>query len=50
MKRSDQVFNQDISPRAILVELGGVDNTLEEINNTLEVFAKVLSEYINEEL
>ena len=43
-------FNQDLSDRAILVELGGVDNTLEEINNTLEVFARVLSEYINEEI
>ena len=50
MKRSDQVFNQDVSPRAILIELGGVDNTLEEINNTLYVLAEVLSEYIKEEL
>ena len=50
MKREDQVFNQDISPRAILLELGGVDNTLEEINNTLYVFARILADYINEEL
>lgn len=50
MKRSDASFNQDLSPRAILIELGGVDNTLEEINNTLHVLAEVLSEYIKEEL
>ena len=43
-------FNQDLSTRAILLELGGVDNTLEEINNTLEVFASVLNDYINEEI
>ena len=43
-------FNQDLSNRAILLELGGVDNTLEEINNTLEVFAKILYEYISEEI
>ena len=48
--RKDGRFNQDLSDRAILVELGGVDNTLEEINNTLEVFAKILYEYINEEI
>jgi stage II sporulation protein P len=48
--RKDGRFNQDLSDRAILVELGGVDNTIEEINNTLEVFAKILYEYINEEI
>jgi len=50
MKRSDVIFNQDLSSRAILIELGGVDNTLEEINNTLYVLAKVLSDYVKEEL
>lgn len=45
-KRDDVRFNQDVSPHAILLELGGVDNTLEEINNTLEVFAEVLNEYM----
>lgn len=48
--RKTSKFNQDLHKRAILLELGGVDNSLEEINNTLEVFAKILSEYINEEL
>ena len=48
--RKNSRFNQDLSSRAILLELGGVDNTLEEINNTLDVFARILSEYINEEL
>lgn len=49
MKRSDVIFNQDLSSNAMLIELGGVDNTIEEINNTLEVLAEVLSEYIKEE-
>lgn len=48
--RKTSRFNQDLSERAILLELGGVDNTLDEINNTLEVFAKVLKEYIDEEI
>ena len=50
IKRDDVIFNQDLSPRAILIELGGVDNTLEEINNTLYVLAKVIKDYIKEEL
>ena len=47
-KRNDARFNQDISEKAFLIELGGVDNTLEEINNTLEVLANILSEEIND--
>ena len=50
MKRKDVIFNQDLSHNAILIELGGVDNTLEEVNNTLKVFAEVLYDYIKEEL
>lgn len=49
MKRKDVIFNQDKSPYAILIELGGIDNTLEEINNTLEVLAYILNEFIIEE-
>lgn len=39
------VYNQDISPEAIIVEIGGVDNTVEELHRSAEVFADVLSEY-----
>lgn len=49
LNRDDSVFNQDISNNAILLELGGVDNTIEEINNTLKVFSLVLKEYIDDE-
>lgn len=47
MYRTDVTFNQDLSPTLILLEVGGVDNTLEEINNTLYVIANVLNEYFN---
>lgn len=47
-KRDDAKFNQDISSTAMLIELGGVDNTLEEINNSLELFSKIFVEYIGE--
>jgi stage II sporulation protein P len=38
------LYNQDLSPNSILIEVGGVDNTFEEMNRTLEVFADVFSE------
>lgn len=47
-KRNDVVFNQDLSKNAILIEMGGVDNTLEEINNSLYILAKSLKDYIIE--
>lgn len=46
--RDDARFNQDISDNAILLELGGVDNTIEELNNTLYILANILKEYLNE--
>lgn len=40
------VYNQDFSPNVILLELGGPYNTLEEIENTLTVFADVINSYL----
>ena len=38
-------FNQDLSEKAILVEFGGVDNTFEELYNSAEILAEVISDY-----
>ncbi|MDW0111117.1 stage II sporulation protein P [Sporosarcina aquimarina] len=38
------VYNQDVSPTAVLIEVGGVDSTLEEMRRTTEVLADALSE------
>ena len=43
------VYNQDFSKNLLLIELGGVDNTILEVSNSINVFAKVLSEYIKED-
>ena len=43
------VYNQDLSPNIILIEVGGVDNNIDEINNTLDILSKVIGDYINEE-
>ena len=48
--RNDVIFNQDLSERAILIELGGVDNTIDEITSSLEVIAYAINEYILTEM
>ncbi len=41
-------YNQDFSPHTVLIEVGGQYNSIEEVNNTLKVLAKVLFLYISE--
>ena len=43
------IYNQDLSPNCILIEVGGVDNTIEEVNNTMEALANMLAIYIKGE-
>lgn len=38
-------YNQSISPNSILVEVGGVENTLEESYRTIDVLSEVLADY-----
>ncbi len=45
-KGVDGVYNQDISSKAILIEVGGVDNTIEDVLNTVEALSHVLFECI----
>jgi stage II sporulation protein P len=40
------VYNQNISPTAILIEIGGPDNTLEETYRTVELLSSAISEVI----
>ena len=40
------VYNQDFHPNTILIEVGGVDNTIDEVYNTCEAIGDVLTEYI----
>lgn len=43
------VYNQDFSSNCILIEVGGEENTTEEVANTIEVIAEMLNYYIREE-
>lgn len=47
-KQGHGEYNQSVSPGSLLIELGGINNTLQECYNTAEVFADVLSTYIKE--
>ncbi len=42
---NNSVYNQDLSNNAMLIEIGGVDNTFEEMYWTVNAFADVFSEF-----
>lgn len=42
------IYNEDFDKNLILIEVGGQYNNIIEVSNTLEIFAKILSLYINE--
>lgn len=44
------IYNQDIHPNTILVELGGQYNNIVEVNNTIEVLAEAIFKYVKGEL
>ena len=44
------IYNQDISPNTLLIEVGGVDNTIEEVYNTMNAIADVLAKHIKGEV
>lgn len=44
------IYNQDLSPKSILIELGGQYNEIEELNNTIEILAKVILKSLEVEI
>lgn len=43
------IYNQNLSPNAILIELGGQYNNITEINNTLPILADAIYHYVKGE-
>lgn len=43
------IYNQDLSPNCVLIEVGGVDNTIEEVYNTMNALADILNKHIKGE-
>ena len=42
------VYNQDLNSNVILIEIGGHENNIDEVNNTLELVAISIKEYLDE--
>lgn len=42
------IYNQDLNPNMILLEVGSQHNTIDEVLNTMELLAPILAEYVNE--
>ena len=43
------IYNQDFNKNVMLIEVGGVDNTIEEVFNSLKILADCLYQYIKED-
>lgn len=43
------IYNQDINPNTILIEVGAVENNIEEVFNTMEALSNILYYYIKGE-
>ncbi len=48
--RNGSVYNQDVSPNAILVEIGGPFNYINEVNNTVKLLSEAIYKYIKGEI
>lgn len=42
------IYNQDLADNIILLEVGGHNNSFDEVNNTIIVIAQIIGDYINE--
>ena len=42
------IYNQDYNKNVLLIEVGGYENTIDEVNNSLKILAKALYNYIQE--
>ena len=43
------IYNQDFNKNVMLIEVGGVDNTIDEVANSLKIIANCLYQYIKED-
>ena len=40
------IYNQDLSDKMVLIELGGYENNIEEVMNTMEALSLIIKEYL----
>jgi len=48
-KNVDGIYNQDVSSKMILLELGGNENSIEEVMNTIDIMTEIFNEYVGDE-
>lgn len=44
------IYNQNLNGKSVLIEIGGVDNSIDEVNNTVEVVSIALAKLIKGEI
>ena len=44
------IYNQNLNGKSVLIEIGGVDNSIDEVNNTVEVVSIALAKIIKGEI
>jgi stage II sporulation protein P len=49
IKNNSGIYNQDISPNAVLIEVGGPYNDINSVSNSLEVLANVYKRIVDED-
>lgn len=42
------VYNQDLSSKLTVLELGGPENTIDEVLNTIELLSPIIADFVNE--
>ena len=42
------IYNQDLNSNVILIEIGGHENNIDEVNNTLDLVSVAIGEHLNE--
>lgn len=47
-KNVNGIYNQDVSENCVLIELGGNENNITEILNTVDVISEIIKEHIDE--
>lgn len=40
------IYNQDLTKNMVLIEMGGVNTRIEDLNNTMEILASVISSFV----
>ena len=42
------IYNQDLSPKSVLIECGGKENSIDEVMNTTEILTQIIKEYLGD--